>query len=266
MLRQLARIPPGQPLFFRDPRTIDWWITGNLPFPLFLLVSYVYVVKYFGPRFMKNRKPMDFLKPLILAYNGTMVTTNAFFCYKFLMGSYIGGGYNLFCQGIDFNARDEATLQRLSLMWFYAWVRVADFLDTIFFVLRKKDAHVSLLHVAHHCMVVFGSWYGLSYGADGQSLFGICLNSFVHVVMYSYYFLSLLGPSARKYLWWKKQLTQLQLGQFFVGILHAVIPLFIDCGYPVMHIIIAFPQGVFFIVMFMRFYSHAYRNRASKVQ
>ncbi|XP_064476198.1 very long chain fatty acid elongase AAEL008004-like [Ornithodoros turicata] len=266
MLRQLARIPPGQPLFFRDPRTIDWWIAGNLPFLLFTLVSYVYVVKYIGPRFMKNRKPMDFLKPLILAYNGTMVATNAFFCYKFLRRSYIGGGYNLFCQGIDFNAKDEATLQLLSLVWFYTWVRLADFLDTIFFVLRKKDAHVSLLHVAHHCIVVFGCWYGLSYGADGQSLFGICVNSFVHVLMYAYYFLSLMGPSLRKYLWWKKQLTQLQLGQFIVGVLHAVIPLFIDCGYPAMHIIIAFPQGVFFIVMFMRFYLHAYLNRVNKVQ
>ena len=37
------------------------------------------------------------------------------------------------------------------------------------------------------------------------------LNSFVHVIMYSYYGLSAMGPAVQKYLWWKKYLTQLQL-------------------------------------------------------
>ena len=36
------------------------------------------------------------------------------------------------------------------------------------------------------------------------------VNSFVHVVMYTYYGLSIF-PSLRKYLWWKRYLTQLQL-------------------------------------------------------
>ena len=31
-----------------------------------------------------------------------------------------------------------------------------------------------------------------------------CVNSFVHVVMYSYYFLSGMGPAVQKYLWLKK--------------------------------------------------------------
>lgn len=37
------------------------------------------------------------------------------------------------------------------------------------------------------------------------------LNSFVHIFMYSYYALSLLGPNIQKYLWWKRYLTRLQL-------------------------------------------------------
>lgn len=36
-------------------------------------------------------------------------------------------------------------------------------------------------------------------------------NSFIHVLMYSYYGLSALGPSVTKYLWWKKYLTIIQL-------------------------------------------------------
>lgn len=37
------------------------------------------------------------------------------------------------------------------------------------------------------------------------------LNAFVHVVMYSYYFLAALGPEVQKYLWWKKYITRLQM-------------------------------------------------------
>ena len=37
------------------------------------------------------------------------------------------------------------------------------------------------------------------------------INCFIHVIMYSYYLLSALGPALRPYLWWKKYLTLLQL-------------------------------------------------------
>lgn len=43
------------------------------------------------------------------------------------------------------------------------------------------------------------------------AVWGALINSFVHVVMYSYYALSCLGPSVQKYLWWKKHITHLQL-------------------------------------------------------
>lgn len=40
----------------------------------------------------------------------------------------------------------------------------------------------------------------------------ICFsNTTVHILMYGYYFLAALGPSVRKYLWWKKYLTSIQI-------------------------------------------------------
>jgi hypothetical protein len=36
-------------------------------------------------------------------------------------------------------------------------------------------------------------------------------NSFIHVLMYTYYGLSAMGPHIARYLWWKKYLTILQL-------------------------------------------------------
>ncbi|XP_050039555.1 very long chain fatty acid elongase AAEL008004-like [Dermacentor andersoni] len=243
----------------RDPRTARWPLAGNPPLIGALLLSYVYLVKVGGPRFMRDRKPYN-LRRVILLYNATMVLLNAYFVVNFLSRSYLGGGYNVLCQGIRFDA-DPRTLELVSLCWWYLLVRIADFLDTVFFVLRKKDSHVSFLHVVHHVLVVFNGWFGLSYGPDGQVMFCICLNSFVHVIMYTYYFLSLLGPRVQKHLWWKRYLTQLQLAQFIVIFVHSTIPLFKDCGYPRPHTFIVLSESVLFFGMFVRFYRGAYNNK-----
>ncbi|CAN8027246.1 unnamed protein product [Ixodes persulcatus] len=245
----------------RDPRTIGWTLVGNVPFLMTLLSGYVYLVKCAGPRFMKNREPYERIKPVIQLYNASMVLLNIYFVKNFFTRSYFGGGYDIVCQGIDFQKNDRVSHEFLELCWWYFWVRVADFLDTIFFVLRKKDSHVSFLHVAHHVLVVFNGWYGLTFGPDGQAASALIFNGSVHVVMYSYYFFSLLGPAVRPYLWWKRYLTLFQMVQFVVIMIHNIIPLIRDCSYPRGHTIIGLPQGVFFIAMFIRFYAKAYRGK-----
>lgn len=44
-----------------------------------------------------------------------------------------------------------------------------------------------------------------------QIAFAGGINTLVHTIMYSYYFLAALGPQIKKYLWWKKYLTGLQI-------------------------------------------------------
>ncbi|GFW72120.1 hypothetical protein TNCV_4790071 [Trichonephila clavipes] len=46
------------------------------------------------------------------------------------------------------------------VMWFLYIIKFIDLLDTVFFVLRKKQAQVTFLHVFHHsgiCLLVF--WF-----------------------------------------------------------------------------------------------------------
>lgn len=51
--------------------------------------------------------------------------------------------------------------------------------------------------------------YCISPGGFGT--FHSLLNSLVHLVMYTYYGLSALGPAFQKYLWWKKYMTSMQI-------------------------------------------------------
>jgi hypothetical protein len=37
------------------------------------------------------------------------------------------------------------------------------------------------------------------------------INSFIHIVMYAYYFATAMWPEYKNNLWWKKHLTQMQM-------------------------------------------------------
>ncbi|KAL1465614.1 hypothetical protein WDU94_005169 [Cyamophila willieti] len=59
--------------------------------------------------------------------------------------------------------------------------------------------------------MVFWCWAYIKFIKGEQGVIIGIINSFVHVVMYSYYFLAALGPQVQKHLWWKKYITRLQL-------------------------------------------------------
>ncbi|KAH9372366.1 hypothetical protein HPB48_012959 [Haemaphysalis longicornis] len=218
----------SRPLYPRsDPRTRDWFLLGN-PFFITLVVGgYLYIVYRAGPRFMANRKPYD-LRGIIRIYNLIMIVTNAFFGYHFMKNSYFGGNYNLFCQGMTY-ATDQNSMNILWWGYFYFFVRVADFMDTFFFVLRKKQRQITLQHTLHHALVVANGWLWF-----------------------------------QKYLWWKKYLTRAQIVQHLVIIAHGLVPLFYDCGYPRFFIYLALPQGLLGLALFINFYVFAYQRKTFK--
>lgn len=47
--------------------------------------------------------------------------------------------------------------------WWYFISKVVELLDTVFFVLRKKQAQVTFLHVYHHSVTCLFSWGYLKY-------------------------------------------------------------------------------------------------------
>lgn len=95
--------------------------------------------------------------------------------------------------------------------YLYFVAKLTELLDTIFFVLRKKDKQVTFLHIYHHTCMCMLSWGGVKYYPGGHGLFLGFINSFVHIIMYTYYFLATFGPKYEKYLWWKKYITVLQM-------------------------------------------------------
>lgn len=60
-----------------------------------------------------------------------------------------------------------------------------------------------------------------SFALGGHSTFFGLVNTFVHIVMYIYYMLAAMGPKYRRYIWWKKYLTNFQMIQFVLIFSHA---------------------------------------------
>ena len=59
-------------------------------------------------------------------------------------------------------------LQIAKALWWFYFSKLVEMLDTIFFILRKKDNQVSFLHVYHHA-TMFPIWYiGVKWVAGGQ--------------------------------------------------------------------------------------------------
>ncbi|XP_029851716.3 elongation of very long chain fatty acids protein AAEL008004-like [Ixodes scapularis] len=240
----------------RDPRVTGWSLTADFRFILPVCLGYLYVVMIAGPRWMTNRKPYN-LKRAIMTYNLFQVIANVFFFVQYMRLTYLGGNYSLFCQGIDYSPNaNEMRILRIS--WWYLFVRIADLMDTIFFVATKKFSHITYLHVVHHFLVVLNGWLYLNFGGGGQLVMVLCFNTLVHVVMYGYYFLSSLGPRIQRYLWWKRYLTRLQIFQIAFLTVHACIPLVYDCGYPKALILVALPQSFLVLGLFVNFYIQSY--------
>ncbi|CAG2162646.1 unnamed protein product [Oppiella nova] len=228
---------------------MEWPLLGS-PVPILaIILSYIYFVKVLGPAWMRDKKPFR-IEGLIVIYNlGGQMT-------------YFGK-YSLICEPIDYSGSAES-MRLVQLGWWLLLLKIVEFADTVFFVLRKKFSHISVLHVVHHSLVAWGVWVGMKFGAGGHNAFFPLVNCGIHTIMYTYYCLAALGPGVRKYLWWKRYLTIAQMVQFVVALIHACIPLFVDCGYQPGFAYALIAHALLFWVMFYNFYKNNYHKSHTK--
>uniref|UniRef100_A0A8D9BTW9 Elongation of very long chain fatty acids protein n=1 Tax=Cacopsylla melanoneura TaxID=428564 RepID=A0A8D9BTW9_9HEMI len=217
-----------------DPRVNEWFLmSGPLP-TICICLTYAFIVKIVGPKLMENRKPFQLRKTLIV-YNFIQVLFSSWLFYEVARGC-----------------------------WWYFFSKFTEFFDTFFFVMRKKYDQVSTLHVIHHGVMPLSTWFGVKFTPGGHSTFFGLLNTFVHIIMYSYYMMAAFGPHMQKYLWWKRYLTSLQMVQFVLVMIHAFQLFFIDCNYPKAFAWWIGGHAVMFYFLFSNFYKQTYVQKPKK--
>nr|XP_033335448.1 elongation of very long chain fatty acids protein AAEL008004-like [Megalopta genalis] len=244
-----------------DPRTQDFWLIGSPWVMLSIVAMYLYFVQDLGPKLMATKRPFN-LHRVMQIYNVVQIVLCAYLLFKAMTLSWMVD-FNFFCHVVDYSP-EPRQIEIAKTVWLYFMVKLLDLLDTVFFVLRKKENQISFLHVYHHAGMAFGTWNAVKFLAGGHLIFLGTINSFVHVVMYSYYLATSFRMSRP---WWKKHITQLQLFQFFLLLVHDLTLAWqTDCHFPKWTVVVLIPQNVFMMVLFGDFYYKCYiRKSQAKV-
>lgn len=169
-----------------------WTIIG-------VVLAYLSCVYLWVPLYMRNRPAYSCTKAMKI-YNLTNVVLNLIG----FLAAFFGTNFSLDVWGCK---KKYFPTYLLYLGYGYLLLKFFDFFDTLFFLLRKKQNQVTFLHVTHHCLMPITCYIGLKFVPYGNTGFTPIINSFVHVVMYFYYYLASLGPTVQQILWWKKYIT-----------------------------------------------------------
>jgi elongation of very long chain fatty acids protein 4 len=233
-----------------DPFKSVWW-SGPISFS-FLYLAMIFI----GQRVMKDREEMK-IKPYIFTYNLYQCVLNLWGVVAMIYEVYSNPH---FLAPWGNGPQTTAAGFRISfLVWVHYNNKFVEMLDTVWMVLRKKNKQVSFLHCYHHLLLCWAWFFVCKVETGGDVYFGGCVNSFIHVVMYGYYTLALLNVPCP----WKKMITNLQMLQFTVVLMHSVYVCFNK------HLPIELPlvQGFVMInmlVLFGQFYYKSYIKKPEK--
>jgi elongation of very long chain fatty acids protein 4 len=173
----------------------DWRI------PAFLTLLYLLSLpslKWLG-QYIPNSKSM--LQECMVLYNAGQVVLNGWTVWV-ILDAIVNRGHPI--------VGDVTSTTCTFAIWVHYCDKYLEFFDTWFMLLRGNLNQVSFLHVYHHTTIAWAWWAGMSLYSTGDSYFGALLNSGIHVLMYGYYTLALVGIKCP----WKKYLTMAQLAQF----------------------------------------------------
>jgi len=250
-----------------DKRTAHYPFMSGPWSTLMAVLGYLYFVKIYGPRLMKDRPPFV-LKDLMVAYNFLMVLLSGWMFFEGCI--FLNFGLDTWgCAKNDY-ADDSATKRFHFIAWLFFFSKLVEFTDTIFMVLRKKFNQISNLHVIHHSIVPLSVWLGIKFAPSGSNAWFPLLNSFVHTIMYFYFGLMALGDSLppqriAQLRFYKPWITRLQIAQFCVAILHCIVAAVqTNCHFPRTFFALNLGNAVLFLALFFNFYRKCYSASQEK--
>jgi len=244
------------------------WIRGETPlsniYELYIILG-IYMFLFSSPRIFayKNSKIVNLLSPI---HNIILVLMSIIMFIPltyYTIVDYLDSGI-LICESTEQN--NKVTEGQLAF-WIYIFYlsKFYELFDTMLLVLRGKT--ITWLHYLHHTSVILVFWLSLDSGwLHVPSHIGI-FNSFVHIIMYTYFFLTDLGYRPI----WKKYLTTLQISQFVYGLTYIPILLYYiriedfniihQCKGSWMAPIFTCIVNVGNLILFLNFYSSTFKNK-----
>jgi len=244
-----------------DERVSDWPLMRNPAPTILITITYVLICRvgsrclsqdFSGGKFLGMSNSI--LQLILIAHNTLLIILNAHIMMRLWEPCT---RYKIQCQPVDYS-NDPVALASASGLWFFYISKMVEMMDSIFLLMKGKTGQLSFLHIYHHSSMFCLWWIGVKFVPGGSAVFGAFVNSIVHVIMYTYYLISALGPRFRKYLRWKKYLTLIQMCQFLAAVVMGINGLHIKCSFPLWMIYAMIFYMISFIALFGNFYYHTY--------
>ena len=188
----------------------DWLVSYEVIFAGHALYLAILVVILKG-----LSQPIEQIKGAMMVYNATQVIISILTAAG-LSSCVLNGLFNL-------NGKHTARIE----FWIFVHylTKYLDMFDSFFMAIRKKGDQLSFLHLYHHTTI--GVIWGVllhNNVANGTAFFGAWINSVVHALMYFHYLWTSFGLHNPL----KQYLTMVQMFQFCLCIIHAVLVVLYD--------------------------------------
>lgn len=124
------------------------------PLPLVVIFTLYFTFLNLGPKVMKERKPLN-LTTVIRVYNIFQVASCMAFAYTAYKFQYSVVETTWRCVKFEDHLDKFGSIQGIfTFYWYFMILRTVELIETIFFILRKKQQQVSFLHVYHHVSTI----------------------------------------------------------------------------------------------------------------
>jgi len=253
----------------------------NIEAPIIGTLLYFLIISYIQKIIPQGKSPYDdsnILKYFSLVHNIILCLLS----FTMIIGvidaawerSTTVSAFDLICS--SFKGKDILLGKVGFWLYIYYLSKYYELIDTIILVIKGKK--VGFLHVYHHSIMIWITWFWIYYPWIEGSLWCVFVNSIIHFFMYMYYALSTL-----KYdVWWKKYLTSSQIIQFITGIFYVSVyfyyyfndlrfsrtsPYFITwkkgCGGDLSPALVAYSINITFLYLFIKFYYETYKKKSN---
>uniref|UniRef100_A0A0K0G462 Elongation of very long chain fatty acids protein n=1 Tax=Strongyloides venezuelensis TaxID=75913 RepID=A0A0K0G462_STRVS len=186
------------------------WTEERIPFTL--QIAILYLIAIFGiQRIMKNYTPFKLTIPLAI-WNLTLTVYSVISVYHLSSDFFKNVGKfgirKSWCVLGNYYDSENTGYY----VWLFAVSKLFELIDTIFIVLRKKP--LRFIHWYHHIVTLTFTFF-IYIEMPAFSRWGFLLNSFVHSIMYFYYFVKCLTIRIPKFI--SIIITSSQIAQFAIG-------------------------------------------------
>lgn len=155
-------------------------------------INLILFCKYFGPKLMENKKPMD-LRPGMIILNG--LAFGAYTAGVFL-GVYITDYFRhcMDCRSYEPNTEDLKQISMKYLGYVLIYTKIFDFIRPVLSVLAKKNDRVTNMQLMHLQISLMIAWAGVKLNPGGIFVFVALNDTLYQLLVYGYLIMTASSP------------------------------------------------------------------------